>query len=321
MESFELYSFRFWFKARDSIHFPAGKPGNILRGAFGSIFRKIVCAPDCPGMLGRGVRECQARTHCPYARIFEPAATGSGPSGLADWPRPFVFRAAHLDGSTVDSGSQFWFDVNLFQVGSRTLEYFVLAFAQLAREGLGARRGRADLLSVVQVGRLGALGSEVYNAETSQIAELDPPIAIPLEAPGEGIQRLRVEFVTPTELKSGDVLAARPEFDILFGRARDRISTLRALYGAGPLSIDFREMYRRAIAVKTIRCDLQRVAAERRSSRTGQVHSIGGFVGDAEYEGELDEFLPYLEAASWTGVGRQCVWGKGELRIHRPRAL
>jgi hypothetical protein len=53
---------------------------------------------------------------------------------------------------------------------------------------------------------------------------------------------------------------------------------------------------------------------ERRSSRTGRTHSIGGFVGSAEYEGDFAEFLPYLEAAQWTGVGRQAVWGKGEIK-------
>ena len=53
------------------------------------------------------------------------------------------------------------------------------------------------------------------------------------------MRALRVEFVTPTELKSGDHLVARPEFGVLFARARDRVSTLRALYGAGPLEIDF----------------------------------------------------------------------------------
>jgi hypothetical protein len=64
-------------------------------------------------------------------------------------------------------------------------------------------------------------------------------------------------------------------------------------------------------------CEGRRVEAERRSSRTGQNHSIGGFVGVAEYEGDLAEFLPYLEAGRWTGVGRQSVWGKGEIRVVR----
>jgi hypothetical protein len=34
-----------------------------------------------------------------------------------------------------------------------------------------------------------------------------------------------------------------------------------------------------------------------------------------EYAGELGEFLPWLRAARWTGVGRQTVWGKGDLRV------
>ena len=38
-------------------------------------------------------------------------------------------------------------------------------------------------------------------------------------------------------------------------------------------------------------------------------------VGVAEYEGELGEFVPFLEAAQWTGVGRQTVWGKGAIRV------
>ena len=61
------------------------------------------------------------------------------------------------------------------------------------------------------------------------------------------------------------------------------------------------------------RCELVPVAAERTSRGTGQRHSLGGFTGVAEYQGDLAKFLPYLEIARWTGVGRQTVWGKGEI--------
>jgi hypothetical protein len=63
------------------------------------------------------------------------------------------------------------------------------------------------------------------------------------------------------------------------------------------------------------RCEVRRQESERLSTRTGQSHSIGGFVGTAEYQGDLTEFLPYLEAARWVGVGRQAVWGKGEIAV------
>ena len=136
-----------------------------------------------------------------------------------------------------------------------------------------------------------------------------------LSQPPERAGRVRVRFVTPTELKTEHQVADRPEFGILFGRLRDRIGTLRALYGAGPLEIDFRAMGERAAAVRMTRCELQRNEVDRLSSRTGQRHSLGGFVGEAEYEGELGEFLPYLRLGKWVGVGRQTVWGKGEIEV------
>jgi hypothetical protein len=123
------------------------------------------------------------------------------------------------------------------------------------------------------------------------------------------VSRVRVSFVTPTELKGAD----RPEFGTLFARLRDRISTLRALYQGGPLEIDFKGMGERAGSVKMTRCEIQHIDAERVSRNTLQRHSLGGFVGFADYEGDLGEFLPYLEIGRYTGVGRQTVWGKGEI--------
>lgn len=259
--TFELIRLRFHFRAMESLFFPPGKAGNVLRGAFGMMLRETANAPD-------------------YARIFTPRSAG-GPSGLGDWPRPFVFRAAQLDGRTIVPGAAFHFDVHLFDTRPDLRPQFTAAFAHWLR---------AELTSVEQ-----------------------QDVAIDFNGPAEHATRVRVEFVTPTELKAGQELASRPEFPILFARLRDRISTLRALYGPGPLDIDFRGMGERAAAVRLTRCELQWHEAERRSSRTGQTHPLGGFTGVAEYDGDLGEFLPYLRAGQWTGVGRQTVWGKGEI--------
>ena len=110
--TFEFYRFRFHFRSAGTLYFPVYKSGNIVRGAFGGIFRKLVCIPSC-----HDAKTCDIRADCPYARVFEPqAARGEGPSGLADWPRPFVFRAAHLDGRTIRAGEAFHFDVHIFDV-------------------------------------------------------------------------------------------------------------------------------------------------------------------------------------------------------------
>jgi hypothetical protein len=85
------------------------------------------------------------------------------------------------------------------------------------------------------------------------------------------------------------------------------------------LEIDFRAMADRASGIVTTRSDLRRISASRQSTRTGQRHGLDGFIGETEYSGELGEFIPYLDAAQWTGVGRQTVWGKGELSIQAIR--
>jgi hypothetical protein len=104
-------------------------------------------------------------------------------------------------------------------------------------------------------------------------------------------------------------------FGVLFARVRDRISTLRSLYGEGPLPIDFQALADRAGLVRTVDCDLQYQDVPRRSSRTAAVHGIGGVTGRVDYEGDLTEFLPYLRAAGWTGVGRHTVWGNGVIEV------
>jgi hypothetical protein len=226
-----------------------------------------------------------------YARLFEPKLQG-GPSGLADAPRPFVLRARHLDGWLIAPGETFHFAVNIFDTRDDSVSCFPQVFSELARRGLGPSRGRAELQQV------------------------DRSLELLSFAPASGsVGGVRVLFLTPTELKSEDRIVARPEFPVLFGRIRDRLSTLSALYGSGPLAIDFQATGERAAQVRLTRCELAPVEIERRSSRTGQTHPIGGFIGEAEYEGELAEFLPYLEAARWTGVGRQTVWGKGEIAV------
>ena len=85
--------------------------------------------------------------------------------------------------------------------------------------------------------------------------------------------------------------------------------------GGGPLEMDFRGFGERAAGVRMVECEVRSVAVERRSTRTGQRHPLGGFTGYARYEGDLAEFLPFLRAAEVTGVGRQTVWGNGEISV------
>jgi len=284
---FEFFRFRFHFKTLEPVHFPAGKSGNVIRGALGRILRDTA-------------------SPAAYARLFEPGKElGRAPSGLADWPRPFILRTDALDGRTVPEGGRFWFDVHIFDVRPVVLAYFHEAFAHLGGHGIGPGHGRASLERAEQIDL----------DDLPRPVEDPTPLSVDLSLPQDSAGRIRVQFASPTELKSGGALAPRPEFAILFARIRDRVSTLRALYGSGPLEVDFRGLGERAANVRMCGCELQWEKVERKSGRTGQVHPLGGFTGWAEYQGEVAEFVPWLLAARWVGVGRQTVWGKGHVRV------
>lgn len=266
-----LYRYRFLFEAADALYFPPGKAGNIVRGAFGTIFRRIACVPDC-----EDVGRCEIRRECAYAQVFEPQSEeGEGLSGYRDWPRPFVLRASHLGSWKLERGEGFWFDLHLFDVKRPVLPYFVLAFARLMEEGLGPGRGRAWLREV---------------------------------------RRVRVEFRAPTEIR-GAKAGKAPEFGVLFARTHGRISALSAFYGDGEVGVDYRGMGERARTVRMAGGDGRHEQVSRRSSRTWERHSIGGFVGEAVYEWDLGEFMGFLRAGEWVRVGKHTVLG-WEMRVH-----
>jgi len=301
---------RFTLRAIDPLRFPPSGPANALRGMMGLALRAAVCTPDCvsPAL-------CPQRRTCPYARLFEPLPQNL-PPGFQNPPRPYVLRTPELSRGTLQPGESWSFDLHLFDTRPPHLSGPLLgSLRAISKEGLGLGRGRAELI------RADVLDGDAQPAHPLEPAAEPRILTLPLEPLREPVRRVRIRFVTPTELKQAGEIAPEADFSVLFSRLRDRVSTLRALYGDGPLPVDFQTMGRRAAAIRLVRSDLAAVRASRRSSRTGQVHPLGGFTGEAEYEGDLGEFLPFLRAGWWTGVGRQTVWGKGaiETEVLDPR--
>ncbi|MGJ5817329.1 CRISPR system precrRNA processing endoribonuclease RAMP protein Cas6 [Paludibaculum fermentans] len=224
--------------------------------------------------------------------LFRPVSAG-GPSGLRDRPRPFTLRCHLLDGLELAEGAQFSLDLHLFTPDPAP---FQNAFQSL--EWLEV----VEWTTVLHRLNLAPEGDKQH---------------LSFGGPDAQAEKRQVLFITPTELKPHNG-PQPPPFQILLARACERISALRSFYGSGPLDFDFRALLEQAAAVRCTGGALSWHDAQRRSGRSGQVHPLSGFTGFAEYEGALRPFLPWLEAAAWTGVGRQTVWGKGVMALQCP---
>ena len=130
-------------------------------------------------------------------------------------------------------------------------------------------------------------------------------------------RRLRLRLLTPTSLKVDGKVIREPEFHHIFKRVRDRVSSLATFFGSGPLMADFRGLGERAERIATAEAHYEWVELARTSSRTGQRHELSGVIGEATFEGDFQEFLPWLALAEWVHVGRHAAWGNGRVSIEQ----
>ena len=279
MTAFPILVLRLNFRARQTVWFEPWKAGNYFRGKLGITARRLCCPADCPG-----ASSCPNASKCHYARLFEPSPIIAGPSGFANLPRPFVLRAEDLNGRTFQPGEPFSMRLHLLGAWET---------APLIDKAFGALE------------QLELLGIE------------STPVEIPLAA--EAASFVDVEFLTPMEIKWKDTVIRQPDFPALISRLRDRIASITSFYDGKALAWDFKQMAERAETVRMTSCEVRPVDSRRRSSRTGQTHGLGGFIGHARYEGDLGEYIPLLRVAEWIGIGRHTSWGNGAIRISTRR--
>ena len=345
LTSFSLAAYRFELQPNDRLALHPRNPGNTLRGAFGSTFKRLVCPTprDCLGA-------CTLKSTCPYGHIFEPSPPpGSERLSLnQDIPRPFVLRPPNGSGTIADHGTPLTFELILIGRAIDYLPYFLVTFRELEQQGIGLGRGRYELKRVMQVNPLSVARSRfsvlrsstsvnlltedgkretdngdchIYSSEDQLVRP--SPYRITFEACRllaserftDNGKRITVRFLTPTLLKANRMVVSRPEFHHVIKRLRDRINALAHFYCDDTLDVDHKAFGERAEAVCTVDCRIRWEDSDRRSWKTGLAHEMGGFVGDVTYEGELAEFLPLLILGQYTHVGKYAVWGHGGYEI------
>jgi CRISPR-associated endoribonuclease Cas6 len=308
----DIARFRFRLEALEPLILPRENKGNVLRGAFGTIFKRICCGSICTRCA-----ESPLRTHCAYAAIFEP----SPPPGserlrnLQDIPRPFVFRPPTDGKGRYERGEIFEFELLLFGSAVEYLAYFIVAFRELGESGFGVGRGRCRLKLVCAQAEDGR-EQEIYSHETQCVRPLSTVLRASalMNAPAR-TSKIRIDYLTPTEIKYEGLAIRSPDFHHLVKRLRDRINAIGWFYQGRLLHMDYAAFGKRAEGIQTVKSNIVWTDRERLSSRTHNRHPIGGFVGHAEYAGDLSEFIPLLRVGQFTHAGKHAVWGNGRFEF------
>ncbi len=251
--------------------------------------------------------------------MFAPSIPEGRPdiARLRDPPRPFVLVDPHPQAPSLAADTPLSLGLVLVERAVVELPYFFVALRRLGADGMGRARARFSIEALRCVDATGLDGPLVWERGSEQLRPSRVPLrAADLARPGDaGATRVRVTFVTPTDVRGGGAgLAGAPSFGALIRRIRDRVGALATFFGDGPLSHDPRALADSADSVESIRAEVMPAGTIRRSSRTGQRHAVGGVVGEAIYQGRaVGSIMPWLRLAEVLGVGKHATFGNGRI--------
>ncbi len=316
--SLTISLYRFTIEALAPMRLPAYK-GGVLRGGLGVALKRMVCfQPRTPACEG-----CPLRIHCPYAYLFETPLPPDAPvlRTYKRIPLPFVLEPPLDDRTVYRPGEHLSFNLVLIGRARNYLPYFIVAFQELGRLGLGKGRTPYRLREVRAVHPLDSAEQVVYRAEEGVVQEIELSVngedvnRAALELPAE---RICIRFLSPTRLKHrGDYVRHGPPFHVLVRALLRRLSSLAVFHGGGRWEADFTGIIERAGKVRLVRSDALWQEWRRYSSRQQQDMDLGGLLGEALYEGELAEFRPLLLWGSLVHVGKATAFGNGKVQVAR----
>jgi hypothetical protein len=302
----QLARYRVALEARALLDLP-GYLGSTLRGAFGHAFRRVACAAGTGG-------DCLSPEACPYHLVFETSPPPDAPAlrSLDDLPRPFVIAPPRSELRAYPAGSSVSFDLTLIGRARDFFPWFVLALNEVTSIG---RRRQPVVLKRLEVNHpLSGPGACVYSDADRLVRTHNGSISL-ADCLGPAPAKATLRFLTWTRLKHDGMWARRPEFHILFRRLLGRLSSLAAFHCGARLDLDFAGLIEEAKRVRLAEDRTRWDSWSRYSSRQRRSMDLGGLIGAAVYEGDLEPFWPFLLFGQWTHVGKNATFGLGRYEL------
>lgn len=283
--------------------------GSTFRGAFGHALKNVSCA-----LKHEQCHRCLVRDRCVYAVVFEtPQSRTDGKASSP--PHPFVIEPPDLQDSLLGRKKLFRFRLLIFGRANESLPYFVYAFEQMGKTGIGKKiHGKRASYRLVEVS---SQGKTLYYADTGQL-HIESPLHLKLEEANleDGYaNELVLTLETPLRVKRKNKLSGDLPFDVLVRTALRRISDLNNHWGDGEPDLDYRGLVDLATTVAIVESELEWVSFRRYSSRQETSVSLAGMVGSIHYHGDMRQFLPLLRYCEKVHLGKATTFGFGKIRL------
>lgn len=310
-----LHHLRLTCEPNTDIHFGV-HAGAQWRGALWDTLRMFACTDP----KQQGVPEHS--WHCPMCFVL--ALEADSPRGVNP-ARPLIIRpplGVRAEKETsFKVGEHFTLELILVGEAWSVFPYLVQAVQRIGKQGIAFGRGRFTLRRVEAVNGITQACSLLYDG-TGVVRMPDVPIT-GLQAQEAAdklpVDRLRLHFLTPTQLVADGNLLARPQPQALITRTLERLQALELHYGRSAVQEVWKMRHETlggaAAAVHVRRDETRWIRAYSGSKRANRMQDVSGFVGSVNLEGDLAPLRLWLVWASLVNIGKNAIKGNGWLEI------
>jgi len=251
--------------------------GSTLRGTFGTALKQVVCINP-----SKVCKDCFALDSCIFYDFFE------------------LRNKAHLYRFSKKLGEKNYdFSLYLFEAACEKISYILSAIIQmLEKKGFGISRETLKVSSIYCNNKL------IYVNNSFDIKGIKPRKFAPKEFIGTP---LKLRFLTPLRIKKENkLLSKKPELHHIILSIHHRLHDIKE---KEKFKLPFKSSY------KEIKSEVFFKDLTRFSNRQKTKMKIGGILGYIEYEQIDKNSLELLQLGEIIGVGKQTVFGLGEIKI------
>lgn len=285
--------------------------GNVFRGVFGRALRTIVCQTrhaECDG--------CRLRLQCVYSLLMGSPVADDHPHAAKykTPPRPYIIVPPLTKKRQFSPDEPFAFNITLVGLSNKYLSYFILAFIEMGRMGLGKNRGRFDVVTVEAIDADGA-AQQIFCGHTGALKQTTSEIRYEtFENTMHAPNKIGVFFETQVRIKQHDALTPDVPFQLLIERLAERAFLLAHFY-CGAEMADHQSFSEHAGAVEIVNDNLQWTDWKRYSARHKTEMTWGGWRSAITYKGNFTKYLPLLKTGEYLHVGKAATFGLGKYRV------
>ncbi|MHB8626479.1 MAG: CRISPR system precrRNA processing endoribonuclease RAMP protein Cas6 [Aggregatilineales bacterium] len=307
MDGFAVQHLSFVVRAEEAVMFGL-QPGTALRGAlYNSLCNLFSPDPplpnaDIPLDPVRGLLEARD----------DQAVRGR------DIPRAFAIEPplGEID-NLWNRGQTFEFGISLFGTQTKLIPHIIRAVREMGKAGLGQGRGRFTLLRVDEVNPLANVRRPLM--ENNRVSR--PTLTMTqVRVHDAGVKRnqdtLTLHFLTPTRLTQQGLVLEQPDLGVLLRRLLERAQALVDYYGpTKPQREEWQRIWEYAGQIgdsaQLVNDQTEWVEIVSHSRQRGRFSPVGGFVGQAIWQGEFQGVIDWLLWGQSLHVGKNTVKGDG----------